>query len=74
MLHAISQETHAICAVLLAHAIVQHAKVQAMLQCAVFDEGAGGYLGIIVCKAVGEAKVEFRIGVLGCGAQHDNVA
>ena len=74
MLRAIPQQTHTIRARVFAHAVVQHAKVEAVFERAVLDELALGNLLVIVDQAVCEAEVQFGVGVFAGGAQEDDVA
>ena len=74
VLDAVSEQAHAVGARVAAHAVVEEAKVEAVLEGAVLNELLAGYLVVVVYEAVCEAQVQFRVRVLGGGAQEDDVA
>jgi hypothetical protein len=74
MLHAIPQQAHSVRARIAAHAVVQDAKVEAVLERAILNQPLARYLAVVVDQAVCEAQVQLRIRVLGGGAQQDYVA
>lgn len=74
MQHTVPKQAHAVRARVFAHALIQCLEVKTVFERAVLDERFGRDFLVVVDEAVGEAEIELGVGVLGCGAQHEDVA
>ena len=73
MKDAASEQIHAIRSVVLACALIDFVKVDAVLKGAVFDKRLVRDVFIIVCHAHGEAQVELWIGRHVGGAEFEDI-
>lgn len=73
-LDTVSQQLNAMGSFITGGAFVKLAKVDGMLQSAVFDERAIGDLGVVLGQAHDEAEMDLGVGIELAGAEFDDVA